>query len=99
MLIDANTASFTSFLSALESRLLNRFDIQKYAREAYNIGIRYIGACCGMEPYHVRAIAEEVSNIYDPPPPRGFREQGNMAINVMGTWEQKHTLGNSEHQN
>lgn len=49
------------FPFALESRLLNRFDIQKYAREAYNIGIRYIGACCGMEPYHVRAIAEELA--------------------------------------
>ena len=24
------------------------------------MGIRYIGACCGFEPYHVRAIAEEV---------------------------------------
>ncbi len=52
---------FFYFLSALESRLLNRFDVQRYAREAYNMGIRYIGACCGMEPYHVRAIAEEAS--------------------------------------
>ena len=50
-------------LSGLESRLLNRFDVQRYAREAYNMGIRYIGACCGMEPYHVRAIAEEASVI------------------------------------
>jgi len=24
------------------------------------MGIRYIGACCGFEPYHIRAIAEEV---------------------------------------
>ena len=31
--------------------------------------------------------------------PRDFREQGNMAINVLGTWEQKHILGNREHQN
>ena len=28
------------------------------------MGIRYIGACCGMEPYHVRAIAEEASQIH-----------------------------------
>ena len=53
--------NFLSLLLALESRLLNRFDMQRYAREAYNMGIRYIGACCGMEPYHVRAIAEEAS--------------------------------------
>lgn len=47
-------------ISALESRLMSRWDVQKYAREAYDMGIRYIGACCGFEPYHVRAIAEEV---------------------------------------
>ena len=40
---------------------MSRWDIQKYAREAYDMGIRYIGACCGFEPYHVRAIAEEVN--------------------------------------
>ncbi|KAJ7385445.1 hypothetical protein OS493_016529 [Desmophyllum pertusum] len=49
------------FPFALESRLLNRFDMHRYAREAYNMGIRYIGACCGLEPYHVRAIAEELA--------------------------------------
>ena len=24
------------------------------------MGIRYIGGCCGFEPYHIRAIAEEL---------------------------------------
>ncbi|KXJ18991.1 betaine--homocysteine S-methyltransferase 1 isoform X2 [Exaiptasia diaphana] len=50
------------FPLALETRLLTRWDCHKYAREAYEIGVRYIGACCGMEPYHVRAIAEELAN-------------------------------------
>lgn len=49
------------FPFALESRLMSRWDVQKYAREAYDMGIRYIGACCGFEPYHVRAIAEELA--------------------------------------
>ena len=39
---------------------MTRWDIKKYARKAYAMGIRYIGGCCGFEPYHVRAIAEEV---------------------------------------
>ena len=34
----------------------------KYARAAYNLGIRYIGGCCGFEPYHIRAIAEELKD-------------------------------------
>ncbi|CAH3139041.1 unnamed protein product [Pocillopora meandrina] len=49
------------FPYAMETRLLTRFDMHKYARKAYDMGIRYIGACCGMEPYHVRAIAEELA--------------------------------------
>lgn len=47
-------------LVGLEPRICTRFDMHKFAREAYNIGIRYIGGCCGFEPYHIRAIAEEV---------------------------------------
>ncbi|KAM6156709.1 S-methylmethionine--homocysteine S-methyltransferase BHMT2 [Erethizon dorsatum] len=45
----------------LEPRVATRWDIQKYAREAYNLGVRYIGGCCGFEPYHIRAIAEELA--------------------------------------
>ncbi|XP_075721180.1 betaine--homocysteine S-methyltransferase 1-like isoform X2 [Rhipicephalus microplus] len=47
--------------AALEPRVCSRWDIQRYAREAYEMGVRYIGGCCGFEPYHVRAIAEELS--------------------------------------
>lgn len=35
--------------------------MHQYAREAYNAGIRYIGGCCGFEPYHIRAVAEELA--------------------------------------
>ena len=48
-----------SFL-ALEPRKLTRWDVHKYARQAYDLGVRYIGGCCGFEPYHIRAISEEV---------------------------------------
>merc|ERR1712183_18890 len=30
---------------------------------AYNIGIRLIGGCCGFEPYHIRAMAEELLDV------------------------------------
>ena len=48
------------FILALEPRILTRWDVHRYAREAYDMGVRYIGGCCGFEPYHIRAIAEEV---------------------------------------
>ena len=50
------------FPFALEPRACTRFDISKWAREAYEVGVRYIGGCCGFEPYHIRAISEELAN-------------------------------------
>lgn len=43
---------------------MTRWDAHKFARDAYNAGIRFIGGCCGIEPYHIRAVAEEVSFLY-----------------------------------
>jgi len=48
------------FPFALEPRVCHRFEIQKFARQAWEMGIRYIGGCCGFEPYHVRAMVEEL---------------------------------------
>ncbi|XP_066972849.1 betaine--homocysteine S-methyltransferase 1-like [Macrobrachium rosenbergii] len=46
---------------AMEARTVSRFDIHKFARAAYDLGVRYIGGCCGFEAYHIRAIAEELA--------------------------------------
>ena len=40
--------------------MLTRWDVRRYTREAYNLGVRYFGGCCGFEPHHIREIAEEV---------------------------------------
>lgn len=48
------------FPFSLEPRTCTRADMYKYARDAYKMGIRYIGGCCGFEPYHIRAISEEL---------------------------------------
>lgn len=63
--------------AGLEPRIVTRWDVQKYARKAYDLGIRYIGGCCGFEPYHIRAIAEELG------PERGFLPQ---ASEKHGSW-------------
>ncbi|XP_022108462.1 betaine--homocysteine S-methyltransferase 1-like [Acanthaster planci] len=49
------------FPFGLEPRILTRWDCHKYARDAYELGVRFIGACCGFEPYHVRALSEELA--------------------------------------
>ncbi|RLV98630.1 hypothetical protein DV515_00010646 [Chloebia gouldiae] len=65
------------FPFGLEPRIATRWDIQKYARKAYDLGIRFIGGCCGFEPYHIRAIAEELA------PERGFLPE---ASEKHGSW-------------
>ena len=48
------------FPFGLEPRLATRFEMQKWAREAFDMGIRYIGGCCGFESYHIRGVTEEL---------------------------------------
>jgi len=49
------------FPFGLEPRILTRWDMHRYAREAYELGVRYIGGCCGFEAYHIRAVSEELA--------------------------------------
>merc|ERR1719479_646593 len=48
------------FPFGLEPRVATRYEIHKWTRDAYDMGIRYIGGCCGFEPYHIRALVEEL---------------------------------------
>jgi len=85
---DCNKQGFIDlpeFPFALEPRICSRWDIQKYAREAYEIGVRYIGGCCGFEPYHIRAIAEELA------PERGRLPVGSEKHDPWGEGLKMHT--------
>jgi betaine-homocysteine S-methyltransferase len=46
------------FPTALDPFTCNRYECADYAREAHDIGVRYIGLCCGAAPHHIRAVAE-----------------------------------------
>jgi len=48
------------FPFGLEPRIYTRWDMHKYARDAYELGVRYIGGCCGFEAYHIRSVCEEL---------------------------------------
>ncbi|XP_067007201.2 betaine--homocysteine S-methyltransferase 1 [Anabrus simplex] len=73
------------FPFALEPRVVTRWDIQRYAREAYDLGVRYIGGCCGFEPYHTRAIAEELQQ------ERGKKAKGTEKHDLWGGGLVMHT--------
>ncbi len=48
-----------------------RWDIHRIARKAYDLGVRYVGGCFGFQPYHIRAVAEELE------PERGTKAAGS----------------------
>lgn len=54
--------SLPEFPFALDPRTLSRTEAHDYARRAFDLGINYIGGCCGFEPYHIRSIAQELQS-------------------------------------
>uniref|UniRef100_A0A672HVT2 Betaine--homocysteine S-methyltransferase 1-like n=1 Tax=Salarias fasciatus TaxID=181472 RepID=A0A672HVT2_SALFA len=77
--------SLPEYPFALETRIITRWDVHKYAREAYNAGIRYIGGCCGFEPYHIRAISEELAE------ERGFLPPASTKHSLWAATLETHT--------
>jgi betaine-homocysteine S-methyltransferase len=46
------------FPTALDPFTCTRYDIAAFTRDALDLGVRYLGVCCGAAPHHVRAMAE-----------------------------------------
>ena len=42
------------FPFSVEPRQITRWEARRWARQAYELGVRFIGGCCGFEPYHIR---------------------------------------------
>lgn len=49
-----------TFPTALDPLFTNRYEIGAFAKEAYDLGINYLGVCCGASPMHIRETAEAV---------------------------------------
>ena len=49
-----------TFPTALDPLQCNRYEIRKFAKEAYKLGINYLGVCCGANPMLIREVAEAV---------------------------------------
>lgn len=47
----------------LDRFLLTRYEMGDFAKQAKDMGINYIGICCGGGPHHVRAMAEALGRI------------------------------------
>ncbi len=44
----------------LDDLICNRFEMAEFAKKAKEIGVNFIGVCCGANPSHIRSIAEEL---------------------------------------
>jgi betaine-homocysteine S-methyltransferase len=47
-----------SFPTALDPFVCTRYEMADFAREAFALGVRYLGICCGAGPHHIRSMAE-----------------------------------------
>jgi len=48
------------FPTALDPFMCTRYEIADFARDALEIGVDYLGLCCGAGPHHVRSLAEAI---------------------------------------
>jgi betaine-homocysteine S-methyltransferase len=46
------------FPTALDPFTCNRYEMGEFARAARELGVAYLGVCCGAGPHHIRAVAE-----------------------------------------
>jgi betaine-homocysteine S-methyltransferase len=49
-----------AFPVALDPHTCDRYEVAEFAREALEIGVDYLGLCCGAAPHHIRAMAEAI---------------------------------------
>jgi betaine-homocysteine S-methyltransferase len=47
-----------AFPVGLDPFMATRAEVFAFGREAYALGVRYLGVCCGAGPHHIRALAE-----------------------------------------
>ncbi len=59
------------FPTALEPMSCNRYEIRAFAEEAWKLGVRYLGVCCGAAPVYIREVAEAMGKT---PPASKYRE-------------------------
>jgi betaine-homocysteine S-methyltransferase len=48
------------FPTALDPFTCNRHELADFGAEALELGVRYLGVCCGAGPHHIRSLAEAV---------------------------------------
>ena len=48
------------FPTALDPFTCNRYELAEFGKAALELGVRYLGVCCGAGPHHIRSLAEAI---------------------------------------
>lgn len=75
------------FPLGLDPLQLNREEMAKFAREARDMGIQFIGSCCGSVACHVKAMAVALGK--KPATEREWRSQSGKAMSAKEYYEEK----------
>ena len=57
-LTDPCCANKRAFPVGLDPFVCTRQEIYEFGKDAYALGVHYLGVCCGAGPHHIRALAE-----------------------------------------
>jgi betaine-homocysteine S-methyltransferase len=72
--------SLPQFPFELDPLQLSRREMADYARRAREIGVNYIGACCGAVPTHIREMARELGKL--PTDERTWKKGGDKPMSA-----------------
>ncbi len=70
-----------TFPLALEPQLCTRFEVAAFTRAAVELGVRYLGLCCGAAPHVIRSMAEELGRT----PPASLYSPDASRLSALGT--------------
>jgi methionine synthase I (cobalamin-dependent) len=59
-LTDPCCANARAFPIGLDPFVCTRQEIFEFGKDAYALGVHYLGVCCGAGPHHIRALAESL---------------------------------------
>jgi betaine-homocysteine S-methyltransferase len=62
------------FPTALDPFTCNRYELAEFASAARDLGVTYLGVCCGAGPHHIRSVAEALGRT-----PPGSRYSADMS--------------------
>ena len=79
------------FPTALDPFTCNRYEVGEFAKAAHDLGVTYLGVCCGAAPHHIRSVAEALGRT--PPASRYSPDMSRHAF--LGSDERLKTVNRS----